>query len=167
MNNHAIKQFCDWLSSTRLSNLFATTGWVVPVTQVFHILTICALVGAAVLFNLYVLRGLNRERPTTEVAARLLPWIWWSLPILLGTGIILTITEPARELMSYTFRYKMLLILAAMTVTAILQAVVTRDVRRARPGLSRALALVALVLWFAVVAAGRLIAYDTSAMSYY
>jgi hypothetical protein len=167
MNNQSIKHFCDWLSSTRISNEFATTSWVVPVTQAFHILAICALFGAAVLFNLYVLRGLDRERPTGEVAARLLPWIWWALPILLGTGIILTITEPARELMSNTFRYKMLLILAAITVTAILQAVVSRDVRRSRASLARGLALAALVLWFAVVAAGRLIAYDTSAMSYY
>ena len=159
-----IQAFSDWLSATSLSRLFADTGWFVPTVQTIHILAIAAVVTLLSMLNFRLLR-ITRSGPSLQsLAAGYVPWVWRSLIILLVSGILLTITEPSRELMNNTFRLKMLLVLVLTFLTVILRSTLRHDPEYwtstpQRRLLGGTIAAVTLILCVSIVAAGRLIAY--------
>ena len=159
-----IQRFCDWLAGTWLSQLFANLGWFVPTVQTIHILAIAAVVTMLAMLNFRLLR-LTRSGPALHsLAGGYVPWVWRALVVLLITGILLTITEPTRELMNDSFRLKMIMVLVLVVLTLVFRAALRRDpdywtVSPARRLLGGAIALVSLALCVTIVAAGRLIAY--------
>lgn len=159
-----IQRFCDWLAATWLSQLFANAGWFVPTVQTMHILAIAAVVTLLGMLNFRLLR-ITRSGPALQsLAGGYIPWVWRAIVVLLITGILLTITEPTRELMNGSFRLKMLLVLVLVVLTAVFHSALRRDPEywSASPGrraLGSAIALTSLVLCVSIVAAGRLIAY--------
>jgi hypothetical protein len=159
----ALGRFCQWLEQTGPSQFIQSAGWVVPSVQTVHILAISAVAGSALILNLRLMGVLGTGQSVQSVSKRFAPVIWWSLPVLLTTGTILTIGEPGRELLNPAFRIKMLLILAAMALLAFFQARLSRDPGRYDGGAGRgaafSIALPSLLLWTGIVFAGRLIAY--------
>ena len=159
-----IQAFSDWLAATSLSKLFADTGWFVPTVQTIHILAIAAVVTLLSMLNFRLLR-ITRSGPSLpNLAAGYVPWVWRSLVILLVSGILLTITEPSRELMNNAFRLKMLLVLVLTVLTVILRSTLRHDpeywtTTPQRRLLGGTIAAVSLILCASIVAAGRLIAY--------
>ena len=86
------------------------------------------------------------------------------MSLLLASGLVMVIGEPARALANGTFQLKMLLIVAALVVMRIYQARTERDPTfgdsmAGSPGSARVLAGVALALWVGIILAGRWIAY--------
>jgi len=140
MRTQALDRFCSWLEQTPLSQAIQAAGWVVPTVQTIHILAIAAVMSS-------VLGMVGRDQPLERVTSRFRPVIWWTLPILLATGVVMIIGEPARSLANPVFQLKMLLLLAAIAVTAGLH----KD--------SRIIAILSLSLWVGIVFAGRWIAY--------
>jgi hypothetical protein len=153
-----------WLSETSLSVTLQSTGWLVPAIQSVHILSIAALIGAALALTLHVLGAGGRDLAPGDAAARFLPVIWWALPILLVSGVLLIVAEPARSLKNPMFGLKMALLLGATVLTLGYQLALRRDptfwsASRARTWLRRSLALLSLLLWTGVILSGRWIAY--------
>lgn len=159
-----MQSFCDWLAATTLSQLFANLNWFVPSVQTLHILSIGVVVTTLAMLD-FRLAGLTRRGPPLEVmAGKFIPWTWRALVVLLVTGILLIITEPARELMNGAFRLKMLLVVLLIFLTLAIQRVSAREAgywsaSLARRRLGGALGIASLVLCVAIVAAGRFIAY--------
>lgn len=84
--------------------------------QTVHILAIAAVVTLLSVLNFRLL-GLTREGPGLQnLAQGFLPWVWRAVAVLLVSGILLTITEPTRELMNAAFRIKMLLVAILVTI---------------------------------------------------
>src|SRR6266851_5596151 len=137
MRTQALDRFCSWLEQTPLSQAIQSAGWVVPAVQTIHILAIAAVLSSVLMLDLRLARVTHRFRPV----------IWWTLPILLATGVVMIIGEPARSLANPVFQLKMLLLLAAIAVTAAFHKE------------SRIIAIVSLSLWVGIVFAGRWIAY--------
>jgi magnesium-transporting ATPase (P-type) len=162
-----IQRFCDWLAGTSLSNLFSTTEWFVPTIQTIHILAIAVVVTLLAMLNVRLLRMTGDQPSLPALAGAYIPLVWISLCVLLVTGILLTITEPARELMNDVFRVKMLLVAVLVVLTIIVRSTLRRDpdywtasVWRRRLG--RGLALAMMTLCVGIVVAGRFIAYTGS-----
>ncbi len=159
-----IHQFCRWLASTPVSNTIQDAGWIIPLTQTIHIVCIALLIGSVAMLDLRVFGLAGRSESISLTAKRLLPWIWWPLPVFLLTGLVLIVAEPSRELENATFINKMLLLVAAIVVTALLQVTVKHDpepigASGVRTWQARVLAFMSLALFIAIVFAGRLIAY--------
>jgi len=158
-----LADFCSWLQNTSFSQLLQDFSWIVPLVQTIHILCICAVMSAVFLLNLRLLGVFDRERTVAGAASRWLPIIWWALPVLLMTGSILIIAEPARSLGSPAFQLKMVLLILAIALTLTCQHQARKpstDDHANRPSL-RAPAVVSLILWMGIVFAGRWIAYAT------
>lgn len=159
-----IQEFCDWLAGTSISQLFGSLDWFVPAVQTVHILAIGSIVTMLMMVNFRLL-GITRAGPNSSTLGyTFFPWVWWTLLILLVTGILLTVTEPARELMNYAFRIKMLLVVILMGVTFALQSILVVKGRASSAAASRfsmdkALAAASLLLCISIVLAGRFIAY--------
>jgi len=159
-----VERFCDWLANTNVSQLFSSTEWFVPAVQTIHILAISVVVTLLAFLNFRLLRLTSTGPPLHSLAAGYIPLIWVSLLALFVTGTLLTITEPARELLNNVFRMKMLLVIALIALTAILRTTLRRDPAywastARRRSLGRALAVTILIVCVGIVAAGRLIAY--------
>ncbi len=159
-----IEHFCDWLSATSVSVAFQSANWFVPLVQTIHIISIAILLTSVYVVS-FRLIGLTRGgQPLAALTAKSTPWVWIALCVLLTTGILLTITEPARELLNWVFRVKMLLVLA---LTAILLLVQTRMRRNpdywstspARRLAGRAIGVATVIIGAGIVTAGRWIAY--------
>jgi hypothetical protein len=160
----SIDAFCHWLQRTAPSVAIQSAEWVIPALQTVHILAIAAVVSAAVALTFRALELTRRDVPIARVASGFAPVLWWALPLLLATGLVLILAEPARALENPVFFLKMGLVLAASLATLTYQMPLRRDgefwqLTRRRIRAGRALALMSLVLWTGVIVSGRFIAY--------
>jgi hypothetical protein len=157
-----IEEFCDWLASTSVSVAFQSANWFVPLVQTVHIIAIAILLTAVYVIS-FRLVGLTRGSQSLPVMmAKSTPWIWSALAVLLVTGALLTITEPARELLNWVFRTKMILVLVLAAILGWLQVRMRADPARwsMTPQLqARVAGVVCLLVGAAIVTAGRWIAY--------
>ena len=161
MKTKALLDFCDTIDATALSQAIQATKWVVPLVQTVHILAIAALLSSVLMINLRLLGVAGTDQTLARVSERFRPVVWWSLPVLLASGLILIIGEPARSLTNPFFQLKMCLLVVVLIVTLLSQRPLNRDSGfwDNRVATGRAIAMLSLLLWSGIVFAGRWIAY--------
>jgi uncharacterized membrane protein len=155
---------CKALQGTWLSGLISSVGWIIPFLQVIHILAISSVISSVFLLNLRLLGLWGREEAAEAAARRLLPFIWWPLPVLLITGALLITAEPARSLENPSFAIKMALLVVAIGLTLLCQRrYVTAPAMAVSHGwrgaAARGLGIASITVWVGIVLAGRWIAY--------
>lgn len=154
-----MKVFAEWLSTTSPSVFIQNhNAWVIPAIQSIHIVGIGLVLGSAFMIYLRILGWAGMDQTPRQTLDRFGPWLGNGLWLMLATGIGMVIGEPVRELVTFSFWLKMLLV-AAMAVTA---ALLGRRLRREEPtpGSLKAWAIVSFLIWVAIIILGRLIAYD-------
>ncbi|WP_114638372.1 DUF6644 family protein [Polynucleobacter necessarius] len=152
--------FCTALEHTTLNEAIQNYFWIVPTLQSIHILAIATLLITVLMINLRAL-GLHGQRePISTVVNRYSHLIWYALPVLLISGSIMIVGEPARSLTNLAFQQKMLMLVVVIAITVGLQRK-WRDNTSDQPAdiTTRLLAVISLALWVGIVAAGRWIAY--------
>lgn len=164
-----LQQFSDWLGQTYLSSVLAdtthmSTWMVIPLSQSLHILAVAFIMISVSVLNLRMLRVTATNSSFAGLTKRLMPGIWAALAVLFITGALQTVAEPSRELLNGTFLLKMVLLLVVVAICAFYQATVRREPKYweltpQHQRIGTMLATTSLVLWFAILAAGRLIAY--------
>jgi hypothetical protein len=153
-----------WMADTPLSTAINQNSWVTPTVESIHVLSIAATFGAALMINLRVLQLAGQSQAIARVAKRYTPWIFWGLLVLLTTGVIIVLAEPARELLSGVFWTKMALIAFVALATAWFQHSVRGGSALWAPGYGgqavlRTGAAAMLVVWCVIILLGRWIAY--------
>lgn len=145
----ALAPLAAWLSQTSLSLSIQTHEWVVPTIQSIHIVAIGVALVSAFMIVFHVLGWTAPDQTLAETRSRFWPWLVAALLVLLTTGALMVIGEPARELLAFSFWLKMFLVVAGTALTG----VVSR-------GSAKPLSVVTLVIWISIIFLGRLIAYD-------
>lgn len=164
----SLLEFATALQATSLSTALQTIGWMVPLLQSIHILTVGVVFVSVVVVALRVLGFMRADDPLERVWTRFAPFLWTGVVVMALTGSLLTVAEPVREFMTLSFRIKLVLLLIGI-VSAV---VFGRSVRNAAsplgqpqsassPGM-RFAAGGMIVLWLAIIFLGRAIAYDDS-----
>lgn len=155
--------FALWLRATPLSLAIATHDWVIPAVQSVHIVTIAVLMGSVLVINLRLLNLIERGQALRALMDHYLPVVAVSILVLALTGAILILGEPTRALFRITFWLKMGLVVAAGLLTWGLSRLSRSPMALAgRAGTGLALksgAVLALLLWTAIIFAGRWIGY--------
>jgi len=164
----SLHAFCEWLAQTPLSLTIQNVSWIIPSVQSIHIACIAIVMSAVFMVDLRLLGVIGRDQPTAAYTSRFLTWIWPTLVVLLLSGSVLITGEPARSLENPAFQTKMVLLVLAMTTTAVLQRPTFKDpafweLSRGRKISAAALAVLSLALWIGIVFAGRWIAYMNTA----
>jgi uncharacterized membrane protein len=156
-----LSQFCKWLDATPLSQSFQEWSWFVPTVQTVHILCIAVVMTSVGMLDFKMLGLAGRNQTLAAMVSNFMPWIWSALALLLITGTLLTITEPARELLNNAFRAKMLMVIAVAAILRFVQSRLQGDPNywSARRGAARAIGAVSLLLVVTIIVAGRWIAY--------
>ena len=156
---------CRWLESTALSTGIRESIWSYPVIESLHVLTLCVFLGLTVLMDGRLVGLILTETPVSHVMERLLPWIRSGFAVMVVTGVLLFLATPVRFYSNVLFRLKLLLLVAAGINVWLFHRTLYGTVRewgdgRILPRRARLAGALSLVLWTAIVAAGRLVAYN-------
>jgi hypothetical protein len=149
-----------WLASTAPAQLMRSNAWLYPAVETAHILGFVLLVGAVAMFDLRVL-GFGQALAPRALARHLLPWSAGSLLLVVPSGLLLLSAQAADMLANPVFLLKMGLVVAA-GLNALgfhLSPWWRTGGARAPDPRARLHAGASLLLWIAVIACGRMLAY--------
>jgi uncharacterized membrane protein len=153
-----------WIADQPLSQSMGSKFLTIPLLQTIHILSIATAFSAVLMVNLRVLGLVGAGQTMLQTTRRYAPWIWGALAALVATGIGLVIAEPVRELINPIFWIKMGLIVAVVLLsigfqTTLRRSFANRDQLSVGTTAARVGAIGLILLWCAVIFAGRWIAY--------
>ena len=137
----------------------------IPTIQSAHIAGIGVVLASVLMMTLRILGLAGMDRTLAETSQRFGPWLSGALWLLLGTGVLMIIGEPERELVTFSFWLKMALVATGTVVAFWFQRSVRQheqdweEVLVSRRSV-KVLAVVTCMVWLAVILLGRLIAYD-------
>lgn len=161
-----MNDFAQWLSTTGPSVFIKTHAfWLIPSIQSLHILGIGIVIGSVFLVTLRVLGLAATDQTLKQVNRRFAPWLASALVVMLITGLLLIVGEPARELVSFSFWAKMTLLAVGLIVAVLFSRTVSKhesdwDEALTRRAGVKAAAVGTLAVWLCIIVLGRLIAYD-------
>lgn len=148
------------LANTALAR-WLQTGWVFPIVESVHILSFATLVGAIAVVDARLL-GLLRHGAIEPLLRSTLPVALAGFCLAVASGLLLFVANAGELLANRAFVAKIALLMLAGLNAAAFHASAARAALRTSdpPGLAiRAAGAASLLLWAAVVVAGRLIAY--------
>lgn len=154
-----------WLSETSASSAIRGVDGLILILQTIHILAIAMVISSLLMIDLRVLQVTKSQTQSiADAAHRFEPWIWIGLGLLAASGAPLIIAEPQRTLPNSLFQTKIVLIALAAATTYFLRISLRRNAEFSRVSgkatrAAKLLAVSAFILWCAVAAAGRFIAY--------
>ena len=157
--------FLDWLATTPGSIALHESRYMYLVVLTIHVLTLCLLVGTALIVDLRLLGAMLRRVPASEIIQRLLPWSAAGFLVMVVSGSLMFYAAPLDKYENLFFRVKMgMLALAGINVWVFFKTVYRSipewDLDLVPPGKARLAGGVALVLWAAIITAGRMIPYQ-------
>ena len=127
-----------------------------PIVQTFHLLGIAVIMSSVVLLDLRILGLALPSQDVQELTRRVMPWVWWTLPVMLLSGSMFVFARPRRYFTNPIFGLKFALLVPAIALAAVLHFV---SVRKPDSWSTKVVAAISLLLWVGVVLAGRWIAY--------
>ena len=161
-----MEAIAHWIAATWPSVLIQTNEvWFIPAVQSIHIAGIGVVLACVLMMTLRVLGYAGTDQSVLQTQQRFGPWLTGALWLLFGTGLLMIIGEPERELVTFSFWAKMALVATGTGIALVFQ----RSVRASGPDWEdtvgahtpvKVAAVATLAMWLAVVFLGRLIAYD-------
>jgi len=161
-----LRQFAEWLSTTFLSVFIQNhNSWIIPTIQSIHIAGIGLVLGSVLMIDLRILGWAGMDQTLRQTTSRFGPWLTGALCLLLATGILMVIGEPVRELVTFSFWLKMLLVAVGTLTAAIFQIALWKHEQQWEETLVKRrsiqwLAILTFLIWVCIIILGRLIAYD-------
>lgn len=154
--------YLAWLETTPIADAIRTTPWMYPTFESLHYIGLAMLVGGIMLIDLRTL-GVGRSLPLRSMIG-LLPWVWVGFLINVTTGTLLFIYGATAFGTRWPFLVKMTFLVLA-GINALAFDLSTRRgggkwIDEDKPPKAVAVfATLSLILWVAVVTAGRFMAY--------
>lgn len=127
-----------------------------PIVQTVHLLGIAVVMSSVVLLDLRILGLALPSQGVQELTRRVMPWVWWTLPVMLLSGLPFVFARPQRYFTNPIFGLKFAFLLPAVALAALLHL---NGLRKPDHVGTKVIAAVSLLLWIGVVLAGRWIAY--------
>jgi hypothetical protein len=158
-------RFCEWLAGTPWSIALHESQYAYLALLALHVLTLAVFAGTIAMVDLRLL-GLTMVRvPVSDVIARLLPWSAAGFVVMVASGALLFYAAPVLGYENIFFRFKMVaLVLATVNAWTFHRRMYRRVAdwdRDPVPPLSARLAGGAsLMLWAAIIVAGRMMPYQ-------
>ncbi|MGB9069017.1 MAG: DUF6644 family protein [Candidatus Acidiferrales bacterium] len=157
-------RFLQWLYDTHFSGMMRESLWAEPIVETIHVLTLTLFLGFAVMLDMRLLGVVLKRRRMSEVLAQFNPWLFAGFAVMILTGMLLFCGDPISFWSTTFFKVKMIMLVLAGLNVLIFNATIGRKVAQwdldpRTPGQAKIAAVVSLVLWVLIIAAGRGIAY--------
>ena len=156
----AARWLLEWCSNTTTIVFIRDSSFGMPAVQSVHLVGLTVLLAAILVLNLRLADVSMMDWSLPAVERQLRPWAVGAATIVLASGAVMFLGNPAKYLANPAFQVKM----ASLVLATLCQFGEFRSVFRSEPGVRRrsmnvAVAGLSLTLWFAVGWAGRAIAF--------
>jgi hypothetical protein len=153
----------DSLAATPLSIFLRESVWAYPALETAHIIGIALVFGSILAFDLRIL-GRHGSLPLDTLGRHLLPWVWIGFVVNAASGILLFVSNPIEFAANPALQAKLGLIALAGLNAAYFQwriapEMAAWNIEVPAPAAARMSAILSIVLWLAVITAGRMMAY--------
>jgi hypothetical protein len=141
------------------------SDWLFPAIETVHVLALVLVVGSILTVDLRLLGIAYRGRPVRSVAAERLPVTWSAFLVAAVAGSFLFSSKAVTYYNDFPFRVKMLCLVLAGINMAWFHVLTYRRVaewdRGPPPASARIAGGISLMLWVAIVGAGRWVGFTT------
>ena len=150
-------EFYRWLVNSPWSHAINAYEWVFPIVQSLHFVGFAMSIGTIAIVDFRLL-GFGRDRiGAADLASDLAPWTLAGLGVMLTTGPLMFSTDAANYHYNPSFRFKMICLMLAIGFHFTVHRLALRT---SAPQIARTVvAATSLLLWSAVLAGGRMIAF--------
>lgn len=154
-------EWCSTIERTLIATRIRESLWVFPAIEIVHLLAMIVFVSTVGALDLRLLGLASKRERVSALAQRLLPWSFAGFFVMAATGVLLFMSNAAKLYVNNpAFQLKLLLIvLAGINALAFHMTIYRRvnawDMSPVTPPAARLAAASSLLLWIAVVAAGR------------
>lgn len=156
----SIAPFLQWIADSRWMVSIRDSSFGMPALQSVHLVGLTILLATVLMLNLRLIGFTMMDWPLPSLERQLRPWALGAITMVIASGIIMFLGNPAKYLASYPFLFKMtalaLAILFQFRVLRRLSAIEADSHTRRTDVIVAGLSL---TLWFAVGWAGRAIAF--------
>lgn len=158
-------EYVQWLENTPFATALRESGYAYPFIEATHVMALAFSVGAVLWFDLRLLGWTMRDDRVSDVFRQVRPWMLAGFAVMFVTGVMLFATRALDAYASPYFRLKLALLVLGGINIVLFHATVDRqreewDAADRPPVRARAAGGLSLVLWFAIIAAGRIMAYN-------
>ena len=161
----SLLEWCQWLQDTPVGAGIRESAYTYPIIEGSHVMGLALSVGTVMWFDLRLLGVAMRRDTVTNVFDQLRPWMALGFAVMVVTGALLFASRAVDAYESQYFRIKVgLLVLGAVNIvffhTTIDRQRVEWDTAATPPPRARMAGALSLVLWFGIIAAGRIMAFN-------
>ena len=162
--------FLRWLQGTGLAARIRDSLFVFPLLESAHVIGLALVFGTIAVIDLRLLGVASTERSFQRMASDILKWTWAAFALTALTGSLMFMTNAVVYAHNFYFRLKMaLLVLSGINMLAF-ELTAGRTIHRwdqapSAPPMGRAVATLSLVMWIAIIFAGRIIGFTTTRAS--
>jgi len=157
MGSVPLASIFEWLTTSPWAKAMNGPEWAFPVVQSLHFIGFAFSIGTIAIVDLRLLGWGMRRQSAAELAADLDPWTWAGFAIMLITGPLMFSADAVQYHHNPSFQFKMVCLLVALLFHFTIYRKITRS--DASPFAAKFAGGLSLVLWTAVVAGGRMIAF--------
>jgi hypothetical protein len=157
------------LEDTGLASYIRHSLYVFPFLEAVHVMALAVVFGTVTIVDLRVLGLASTARPFQRVADELLRWTWAGFAVSVLTGATMFTTNARVYADNTAFRIKLVLLALAGLNMLIFHVTAGRtasrwEYGRSAPAIGRTAAALSIVLWMAIIFAGRVIGFTTTGM---
>jgi hypothetical protein len=152
-----LADFFTWLLNSPFAYFMNNHEWAFPAVQSLHFIGFALSIGTIAIIDLRLLGLGMRSQTSVELAADLAPWTHIGIAVMLTTGFLMFSSDAVNYHLNPSFQFKMVCLMLALLFHFTLHR---RAVHPDVPPMAAKLAgATSLLLWTAVVAGGRMIAF--------
>ena len=156
-----------WLEGTSLAVGIRDSWLLFPLLESIHVIGLSLVFGTIAIIDLRLLGIASIQRSFARMASEILTWTWAAFALTATTGLLMFTTNASGYARNNFFRAKLLLLVLAGINMLVFELTARRtidrwDRDRSAPPAGRAIAVVSLVIWLAVIVTGRLIGFTTT-----
>ncbi len=149
--------FFQWLANSAIPRAMNSAEWVFPAVQSLHFIGFAMSIGTIAIVDFRLLGFGKGHAGAAELARALAPWTLAGIAVMLITGPLMFSTDAVGYPNNPAFQFKMACLALALLFHFTLHRRAVHP--NAPPLLAKLAAAMSLVLWSAVVAGGRMIAF--------
>src|SRR5262249_26264357 len=160
-----LRPYFEWVDALPSSIAIRESAYGYTILLTTHVLSMCVFSGLVIMMDLRLAGFGNKGTPISEIQRRLFPWQTLGMVGAAITGVLLFYGQPMRYFGKVLYWTKIaMMILALLNLVYFhlspYRSVAQWDTEVVPPFNVRLAGIISLVLWAAVVATGRLTAYD-------
>ncbi|MET0166886.1 MAG: DUF6644 family protein, partial [Vicinamibacterales bacterium] len=150
-----------WLQETALATRIRDSLFVFPLLESAHVIGLALVFGTIAIIDLRLLGLASTHRSFQRMASDIMKWTWAAFALTALTGSLMFITNAVVYADNFYFRAKMVLLVLAGLNVLVFELTAARTIHRwdrdrSAPPIGRTVATLSLLIWVAVIFAGRI-----------